>query len=127
MNYRSLLIHLLPCLPKRILTISAEPSQPAATIEVVRREPESISADALCAERLRIAQRLHDTICQELTGFYLIASGAALKCRTTSPDAAQKLDDLAGKIQRAGANLGAFVSQLRVGRNRFEAVLAVAS
>ena len=94
--------------------ISTELGQPApATIPSVRRKRESISADTLGAERQRIAQKLHDTICQELTGFYLMASGAALKYRALSPDAAQKLDDLAGKIQRAGANLGALVSQLR--------------
>ncbi len=88
-------------------------SPAAATTESDGKESESISSDVITAERQRIAQRLHDTICQELTGFYLIASGAALKYRTLSPDAAQKLEDLAGKIQRAGANLGAFVSQLR--------------
>ncbi len=78
-----------------------------------RRRPSGSVESALRRERERVAQVLHDTICQELTGFYMLACGMALKYKPLSPEAAQKLLEMAAKIQRAGVNLGEYVAALR--------------
>ncbi|MBV9128449.1 MAG: hypothetical protein JO117_10220 [Verrucomicrobia bacterium] len=68
---------------------------------------------ALRRERRRIAQALHDTVCQELTGIGLLVNAAAYRYRALSPEAEQKLREIAELIQRASTTLSQFTQALR--------------
>ena len=76
-------------------------------------EPPVSIEEALRRERERVAQMLHDTICQEVTGFHYLASALSIQCKVTDPAAAEKLQMLAEKIQTAGRELGKLISTLR--------------
>ena len=71
---------------------------------------------ALQRERQRVAEALHNNICQELTGICLMANAAARDYHVRCPEAEQKLKELARLIQRAGAGLQEFVHTLRPDR-----------
>ena len=75
------------------------------------REPSSLE-EAIRAERARVAQILHDTVFQDLTGLYLMISAAARKCRQDAPEMEQKLNELAEKTRQAGTALGQIVRGL---------------
>ncbi len=68
---------------------------------------------ALRRERQRVAQTLHDTVCQELTGLSLMATVAARRYQTVCPEAQEELRKIAALLQRAGVDLGEFVNTLR--------------
>lgn len=63
------------------------------------------------AQAREVAQRLHDTVCQELTGIGFLAVAAAQ--RADDPAVAQQFRELADLIQRAGAQLAEVVHELR--------------
>lgn len=60
-----------------------------------------------------LAQRLHDTVCQELTGIGFLAVAAAH--RAGDPAVEQQFREIADLIQRAGAHLAEVVHELRGG------------
>ena len=63
-------------------------------------------------ERQQLAQRLHNTVCQELTGICFLASAAAHQHGATDKDAARMFEEIADLIQRAGAGLADIVHEL---------------
>ena len=60
-----------------------------------------------------LAQRLHDTVCQELTGIGFLAAAAAHQHRASNPLAEAQFQDLADLIQRASAQLAEIVHEMR--------------
>lgn len=52
-------------------------------------------------ERRRIGQDLHDGLGQMLSGIALIASGLARKLKTTAPDVAAEVEEVAGLVREA--------------------------
>ena len=84
-----------------------QPSEPAPSPEVAR-----LVQEAVRAERERIAVTLHDTICQDLTGAYLMVCATARQCRIVAPEVEQKLDGLAKTLQEAGSKLKLVVHSL---------------
>ena len=76
-----------------------------AEAERVGGEPPVLIEEMLRQERMRIAQVLHDTVCQELLGFQLVVGTLALQCQASSPEAAEKLQVLTERIQLAGRKL----------------------
>ena len=70
------------------------------------------STAALRRERRRLAQRLHNTICQELTGVCFLAGAAAHKHGGPDTEAGRKFGEIADLIQRAGAGLAEIVHDL---------------
>ena len=83
-----------------------------AEAERVGGEPRVLIEEMLRQERRRIAQVLHDTVCQELLGFQLVAGTLALQCQTSCPEAAEKLQVLTENIQVAGRKLIALMHTL---------------
>ena len=63
------------------------------------------AAAAVQAERKRIAQALHDTVSQTLTGTYLQALVIARKLEANSPEAAKEVMRLTETIHRAAVEL----------------------
>lgn len=57
--------------------------------------------DAAASEQRRLAQALHDTICQSLGGISLMARATARKLREKCPEAAAELGELGQLLQRA--------------------------
>ena len=78
-----------------------------------KRKPATSARAVLRRERQRVAQTLHNGVCQELTGICLMASAAAGDYRVRCPEAEQKLREIARLVQRAGAGLQEFVHTLR--------------
>ena len=76
--------------------------------------PATKTADAT-PEMVRLAQRLHDTVCQELTGIGFLAAAAAHQNRTGDPRVEKQFREIADLIQRAGAQLAEIVHELRAG------------
>ena len=70
------------------------------------------SASALRRERQRLAQLLHNTVCQELTGVCFLAGAAAHKHGGPETEAGRKFGEIADLIQRAGAGLAEIVHDL---------------
>ena len=62
---------------------------------------------------VQLAQRLHDTVCQELTGIGFLAAAAAHQHRAGDPRVEQQFREIADLIQRAGAHLAEIVHELR--------------
>ena len=60
-----------------------------------------------------VAQRLHDTVCQELTGIGFLAAAAAHQHRASDPQSAAQFQELADLVQKAGAQLAEIVHELR--------------
>jgi signal transduction histidine kinase len=77
-------------------------SQGAAKTGRAKASPE---LSAVRDERLRLAQLLHDTICQELAGICLSANASAHQFRSECPEAEEKLKEIAEQIRRAGCKL----------------------
>ena len=70
------------------------------------------SPTAITQERQRIAQLLHNTLCQELTGVCFLAGAAAHKHGTVDVEAAKKFAEIADLVQQAGAHLAEIVHEL---------------
>ncbi len=60
-----------------------------------------------------LAQRLHDTVCQELTGIGFLAAAAAHQHHGRDPQAEAQFHEIADLIQKAGAHLAEIVHELR--------------
>ena len=60
-----------------------------------------------------LAQRLHDTVCQELTGIGFLAAAAAQQHRASNPRVEAQFQELADLIQRASAQLADIVHEMR--------------
>ncbi len=60
-----------------------------------------------------LAQRLHDTVCQELTGIGFLAAAAAHQHRASDPRVEAQFQELADLIQKAGAHLAEIVHEMR--------------
>lgn len=103
--------------PKRSPDPGAAPGAPPSEGKrAVRSRPPSAESEeraTLQRERQRVADVLHNTVCQELTGICLLASAASHEYRSVSPAAAEKLMELAGMIQCAGVGLHEFLRVLR--------------
>ncbi len=70
------------------------------------------SPAAVAQERQKIAQLLHNTVCQELTGICFLAGAAAHKHNTGNAEAAKKFAEIAELVQQAGAHLAEIVHEL---------------
>lgn len=87
------------------------PKRPAAAKKP--RKPAATTPRAtLRRERQRVAQVLHNTLSQELTGIGLMASAAARQHREDCPAAEEKFREIAALVQRAGVGLREFVASL---------------
>ena len=60
-----------------------------------------------------LAQRLHDTVCQELTGISFLAAAAAHQHRATNPQVEAQFQELADLVQRASTQLAEIVHAMR--------------
>ena len=60
-----------------------------------------------------MAQLLHDTICQELTGIELFAHAAARQHRDAAPEAGRQFAELATLLGRATQGLTEIMRSLR--------------
>ena len=60
-----------------------------------------------------LAQRLHDTVCQELTGIGFLAVAAAHQHRGRDPQVEAQFREIADLVQSAGAHLVEIVRGLR--------------
>lgn len=78
-----------------------------------RRALERAVLEAAGKERRRLAQELHDTVCQSLSGIELVAGVLVRKFGETSPDAARQLARLAGMIHGAVQELHILSGQLQ--------------
>ena len=67
---------------------------------------------ALRQERRRLAQLLHNTVCQELTGICFLAGAAAHQHAGSDPAVGRKFEEIADLVQRAGASLAEIVHEL---------------
>ena len=76
------------------------------------RKPTVKAPSALRQERQRVAQLLHNTVCQELTGVCFLAGAAAHKHGGCDPEAGRKFGEIADLVQRAGAHLAEIVHDL---------------
>ena len=61
----------------------------------------------------QIAQRLHDTVCQELTGIGFLAVAAAHQHHGRDARTEAQFREIADLIQKAGAHLAGIVHELR--------------
>jgi len=96
----------------------AKPSRKAAlTSEASRRRRQDRAAvEAIDCEQYRLAQILHDTICQSLSGIALLTRVALRKLESASPQAAQGAADVAelGRaIASASSEIHGLVRSLR--------------
>ena len=80
----------------------------------MEKEVPTTNADTT-PEKVRLAQRLHDTVCQELTGIGFLAAAAAHQNHRGNPRVEQQFQEIADLIQRAGAQLAEIVHELRAG------------
>ena len=71
-----------------------------------------VRVSAVGRERQRLAQLLHNTVCQELTGICFLAGAAAQRHGAIDTDAARKFEEIADLVQRAGARLAEIVRGL---------------
>ena len=67
----------------------------------------------MAAHENDVAQRLHDTVCQELTGIGFLAAAAAHQRRASDPRSAAQFQELADLIQKASAHLAEIVHDMR--------------
>ncbi len=67
---------------------------------------------AVRQERQRVAQLLHGTVCQELTGICFLAGAAAHKHGAADPEIGRKFAEIADLVQQAGARLAEIVHGL---------------
>lgn len=88
------------------------PRAKRAAAPAKKRRPLSARA-AVRRERLRVAEVLHNTICQELTGIGLMASAAARRLPVDQGEVDQALREVSALVQRAGRGLQEFVRTLR--------------
>ena len=65
------------------------------------------------SEAAQIAQRLHDTVCQELTGIGFLAVAAAHQHGGRDARVEAQFREIADLIQKAGAHLAEIVHELR--------------
>ena len=70
------------------------------------------AASALRQERQRLAQLLHNTVCQELTGICFLAGAAARKHGGSETEAGRRFGEVSDLVQRAGARLAEIVHDL---------------
>ncbi len=70
------------------------------------------SASTLRQEPQRLAQRLHNTVCQELTGVCFLAAAAARKHGGSDTEAGRKFEEIANLVRRASAGLAEVVHDL---------------
>jgi signal transduction histidine kinase len=84
--------------------------KPEADAELVS---EAALIAALDEERRRIAEHLHDTVCQTLSAVQFMAHLAARKISGESPEGAQGFRELAQHLDRASGELQELVADLR--------------
>ena len=74
--------------------------------------PRSRLPAAVEQERRQIAQTLHNTVCQELTGVCFLAGAAAHKHGGADTEIGKKFAEIADLVQQAGAHLAEIVHEL---------------
>ena len=105
-------------LPEPVMPAPELPAKPTPPAEArtpakkPRPRPPSARA-AVLRERRRVAEALHNTICQELTGIGLMASAAAHRLHANHPEAEATLREIAALVQHAGKGLQGFIRSLR--------------
>ena len=67
---------------------------------------------AVAQERRQLAQTLHDTVCQELTGVCFLAGAAAHKHGGVDTELGRKFAEIADLVQQAGTHLAEIVHEL---------------
>ena len=86
----------------------AEPSESTPLPDAARAVQEAVRA-----ERERMAELLHATISQDLTGGYLMVCATALQCRRLAPELEPKLNAIAERLQAAGEGLRQLLHSLQ--------------
>ena len=84
-----------------------------AEAERVGEGSPALTKETLQQERRRVAQVLHDTVCQELAGLHLVLGALAHQYQVSCPEVAEKLQVLTGRIQLASSTLNDFMHALR--------------
>lgn len=74
---------------------------------------ERAALEQLEGEQQRIAQALHDTLCQELTGILLLAQVIGRHAQRVSPEIAGEISELGGLLSDASSSVHALVWSLR--------------
>jgi signal transduction histidine kinase len=69
--------------------------------------------EAVAQERRRLAQTLHDSVCQNLTAAYFIAKSLDHRARETCPEVAEDLSELGEMIHGIGGELRDIMQTLR--------------
>lgn len=94
------------------MSVSTEPSLlaelpafPESTVEAARQAAEQ--------ERLALAQTLHDTLCQSLSGIRLVVSLAERKATQRHPELAPELTELHGMVRTVCEDVHKLVEELR--------------
>jgi signal transduction histidine kinase len=79
----------------------------------VQAAGEQVVLEAIDAEQQRLAQSLHDTVCQSLTGMNILASLIARKLKTLSPEIAREVIELRDLIGQTSEEVHDMVRWLR--------------
>ena len=96
----------------------AEPTELNPSPDTARMVQEAVQA-----ERERLADLLHATISQDLTGGYLMVCATAMQCRKIAPELEHKLNTIAEKLQAAGEGLRRVLHSLQSGEKKEESNL----
>jgi signal transduction histidine kinase len=80
--------------------------------------PESAAREAAEQERLALAQTLHDTLCQSLSGMRLVVSLAERKAAQRHPELAPDLSELHGMVRTVCDDVHKLVEELRTPARR---------
>jgi signal transduction histidine kinase len=71
-------------------------------------------SEAIDREQLRLAQLLHDSVCQSLTGVQMLARVIARKLQATAPEAADEVAELDHLLQQAVSEVHEAIHGLRL-------------
>ncbi len=99
-----------PCAPPKrgMRSLRAELAEVRVALEretAARKRIERALLDAADAEQQRLAQRLHDTVCQSFSGSQLFARALARKFQRAYPEGASDLAELGEALKKAAADL----------------------
>ena len=95
---------------------ASSPSRSEPPPRRYQRDPKlrRIVSEAIDQEQHRLAQLLHDSVCQSLTGVQMLARVIARKLQTIAPAAAGEVGELDHLLQQAASELHELVHGLRL-------------
>ncbi len=76
--------------------------------------PSAAAWQAIERERLAVAQTLHDSVCQSLSGLALVVALAQRKAKQRDPELAGDLTEVAGMVRTICSDVHGLVEQLRI-------------